>query len=177
MTQPVDISQLSVQELLVLRENINTQMVTRQQVELDKLRADVLELCASRGYTLQQVMAPLRKTAPRKATGADAHFVKGKTYQNPANLTQTWQGFGQRPTWVRDHLAGGGTVAQLELSSAPVTAAAEPPAATPAPVKAVQKPAAKKSAAKKPAPAPKKSPAKPAAKKAAAPQPPAGAAE
>lgn len=155
----IDISQLSALELKALRDNIETQLVDREALELDKLRADVLELCSSRGYTLQQVMAPLRKKAVKPKS--DTHFVKGQPYRNPEDPTQVWRGFGGRPLWLRDFLAKGGTMAQLTPKAAEPTRTGEPPVGEPAvaavgggpaPTKAKPKatPSAKAKAAAKP---------------------------
>lgn len=129
MTHSVDISQLSVSDLQALRAEIDTQMAARRLAELDKLRADILEMCSARGFTLQEVLAPARKKKNAKDGGPEIHFTKGMTYRNPADPSQTWQGFGQRPSWLRDYLANGGTVEAL---------AAEP-AEAPAPKKAASK--------------------------------------
>lgn len=112
----IDISQLSALELKALRDNIETQLVDREALELDKLRADVLELCSSRGYTLQQVMAPIRKKAVKPKS--DTHFVKGQPYRNPEDPTQVWRGFGGRPIWLREYLAKGGTIELLSPTAA-----------------------------------------------------------
>lgn len=152
----IDISQLSALELKALRENIETQLVDREVMELDKLRADVLELCSSRGYTLQQVMAPLRKKAAKPK--ADAHFVKGQPYRNPEDPTQVWRGFGGRPLWLRNFLAKGGTMEQLTPKVAEPTGTGEPQTAEPAaavegkpvPAKAKPKSASKSKAVAKP---------------------------
>lgn len=155
----IDISQLSALELKALRDNIETQLVDREALELDKLRADVLELCSSRGYTLQQVMAPIRKKAAKPKS--DTHFVKGQPYRNPEDPTQVWRGFGGRPIWLREYLAKGGTMAQLTPKAAEPTGAGEPPVGEPAvaavgggpaPAKAKPKarPSAKTKAAAKP---------------------------
>lgn len=166
----IDISQLSALELKALRENIETQLVDREVMELDKLRADVLELCSSRGYTLQQVIAPLRKKAAKSKS--DTHFVKGQPYRNPEDPTQVWRGFGGRPIWLREYLAKGGTMAQLTPKAVEPTGAGESPVGEPAvaavggksaPAKA--KPKAKSSTKTKAAtkPAPKGQPKKKAA--------------
>lgn len=135
----IDISQLSALELKALRENIETQLVDREVFELDKLRADVLELCSSRGYTLQQVMAPLRKKAAKPKS--DTHFVKGQPYRNPEDPTQVWRGFGGRPLWLRNFLAKGGAMEQLTPKAAEPAGTGEPQAAEPAAVEAKPVPA------------------------------------
>lgn len=116
----IDISQLSALQLKALRDSIESQLVDRELIELDKLRAEILELCSSRGYTLQQVIAPLKKKTS-KAKNAGPHFVKGQLYQNPDNPAESWKGFGGRPLWLRDFLAKGGSIEQLTPSAPSVS--------------------------------------------------------
>jgi len=39
-------------------------------------------------------------------------------YRNPADPAQHWNGHGRRPQWVEQHLARGGTLAELEMKPA-----------------------------------------------------------
>lgn len=118
MTTP-DISNLSAAQLKALKDSIDQQIVEREAAELSALRADVLQLCAARGYTLQQVLDSVRKPGGKPAF----HFIRGQIYSNPDDPTQTWRGFGGRPLWLRDFLEKGGAPKTLLKTS---TQEAEP---------------------------------------------------
>ena len=66
-----------------------------------------MELAASRGFSIQQILKPEVKT-PKK---------NGKTYINPNNDKQTWTGHGKRPGWVVEFLNNGGDLKSIESSA------------------------------------------------------------
>jgi len=98
----ISIDGLSAIELKALRENIDKTIIKRREEDLDALRAEIIELVASRGYSLQEVMA--RATKSKAPT---ASYVRGKTYRHPDDPTKTWLCTGSRPQWVRDVLGSG----------------------------------------------------------------------
>lgn len=42
--------------------------------------------------------------------------ASGPQYRNPENSAETWSGRGQKPTWVREALARGVILSELEIS-------------------------------------------------------------
>ncbi len=98
----INLSELSVAELDRLKNNIDSAINNRMQVELMAVRDQLDALVESSGYTLQQILdaKPVRKTVQPK-------------YRNPSNPDNTWTGRGRRPLWVEKCLSEGKTLDDL----------------------------------------------------------------
>lgn len=104
----LDISILSASELRDLRANIDKTIELREKEELAQLRAEIIDIVTSRGYTLQQIMDFKTNSAQSPA------FTRGKHYADPANPKQVWKCTGSRPLWVRNLLANGVTLIEVD---------------------------------------------------------------
>ena len=115
-----------------------------RQFDLDSMdEADLRQLIAIATETLDRRIAQRAKQTLKEAkrlaaeVGFDVSFTKavepegkgrgkgtgtrGKAvqkYQNPENPTETWSGRGRPPKWVQAALAGGRTMADLQIEAA-----------------------------------------------------------
>ena len=81
-----DISALCLTDLMALRERVEAEIHDRRLEYERSLRA--------RGGMTER---------------------DGPRYGNPTNPAETWSGQGRRPAWVEEALAGGATLAELEV--------------------------------------------------------------
>lgn len=111
----VDISGLSIGDLeqLAVAAKARIEVLKRQQfaevrrsleAQAKEAGFDIYELFAGRGA--RTAMAPTSDQAKR--------FVAPK-YRNPINHLQTWTGRGKQPHWVRDAIAAGKTLDDLQI--------------------------------------------------------------
>lgn len=88
-------------------------LIARKQALIDAKRGDKLkearDLIKQFGFTASEL--GLSKEGVKKEK------VRGEAkYANPANPNQTWVGGkGARPLWVKEHLAKGGKLEELEI--------------------------------------------------------------
>jgi DNA-binding protein H-NS len=99
----IDLSKLSIEELQSLARDIETEVVSRREVERDRVLSQMRELASSLGMTLEEVVRGEKGKGPTVA-------VK---YRNPENPVLTWSGRGKRPSWVNEALAAGKTLEDL----------------------------------------------------------------
>lgn len=100
-----DLSKLSLEELQALARDIETEIVSRREVERERVLNQMRELAASLGLTLEEVV----KGARNKGTIAPK-------YRHPANPVLTWSGRGKRPGWVNEAIAAGMTMDDLAVA-------------------------------------------------------------
>ena len=101
----IDLSRLSLEELQTLARDIETEIVSRREVERERVLNQMRELAASLGLTLEEVV----KGERNKGTIAPK-------YRHPANPVLTWSGRGKRPAWVNEAVAGGMTMDDLAVN-------------------------------------------------------------
>jgi DNA-binding protein H-NS len=97
----LDLGNLSVAELRVLVKNIHLEIEKRESNNKKVVFEQIKELAQKAGMTVEEVAAMGRKARPKSLKRA------GATYVNPQDSKQTWSGKGRRPTWLKDLLASG----------------------------------------------------------------------
>ncbi len=104
----MDLSKLSIKEMLSLADEISVEVEKRKQSDkLSALQA-IKALAASQGYSLEELLnIPAGKASPAKTPVA----VK---YRHPTNAALAWKGRGRTPKWVTQWLADGGTLEMLK---------------------------------------------------------------
>lgn len=111
----LDISKLSIEELDELTAAAAKRREALEQERCDAVVEQVKALAAEADVPIPYIVERLggKKKAKKKAGGTLA-----PKYRNPADHSQTWAGRGKQPAWVKDHLAGGGTLDELKISAA-----------------------------------------------------------
>ena len=87
----MDISNLTIDELVKLRDDVAGRLVGLIKARQGELQAEAERLAALNGKTV----------------------LKPK-YAHPTQSNQTWHGRGSKPRWVEDWLREGGTLEQLK---------------------------------------------------------------
>lgn len=103
-----DLSKLSIEELQALAQDIEREIVSRREAERERVLAQMRELAASLGLSLEDVL--------RQERGKSGGIVPPK-YRNPNDPSLTWTGRGKRPTWVNEALAAGKSLEDLAITS------------------------------------------------------------
>jgi DNA-binding protein H-NS len=94
----IDLSKLSIEELETLAKDIQTEVVTRREAERERVLAQMRELAAGLGLTLEEVV---RLERGKGVTGVLPR------YRHPDDPSLTWSGRGKRPAWINEALAAG----------------------------------------------------------------------
>ena len=94
----IDLSKLSIEELETLAKDIQTEVVTRREAERERVLAQMRELAAGLGLTLEEVV--------RLERGKGITAVLPR-YRHPDDPSLTWSGRGKRPAWLTEALAAG----------------------------------------------------------------------
>ena len=105
------ISELSLEELVALRAEVESLIEQKQREARKILYGQMQAMAQSAGF--ESVDAFLADYRGRKV-GVSAEFKPLPKYRNPGNHKQTWTGQGRRPNWVLAHLSGGGRMEELE---------------------------------------------------------------
>ena len=108
----IDLSQLSAAELEQLQKEAANRLERVREEERQAVFAKIEDLAKSLGLSRADLVA--HYGAKRRATGKKA----APKYRNLNDSAQTWTGRGRKPAWVTEHLAKGGTLDQLAISSA-----------------------------------------------------------
>lgn len=103
-----DFNALSETEIQALIDNAGKALKDRQMSKRKEVVAQIKDLAASIGVTVEIIEGESKKTA--KA----ASKVAAK-YRNPADSNQTWTGRGLAPKWMQDLLAAGRDKAEFEI--------------------------------------------------------------
>jgi DNA-binding protein H-NS len=147
----INVKQLNLRDIKRLAAQLEQRRKALETGGVEKCRAQVLKLIASHDLSPEDVLGPegakvvqtgqatrsARKSAGRakKAKAASATGTKiAPKYQHPNNPELRWTGRGIKPAWVRDWLAGGGTMEALLIvkPTDSTTVNATPPTTTPA---------------------------------------------
>ena len=98
----INLNELSVEQLEVLKNDIDKAVEGKKVSELLEVRAKLDELIDNSPFTLEEVLEAEKMRKP----------VAPK-YRNPADANETWTGRGRRPRWVDEYLDQGGTLDQV----------------------------------------------------------------
>ncbi|WP_148717144.1 H-NS histone family protein [Chitinolyticbacter meiyuanensis] len=96
----MDLSNLSLPEMYQLQKDLSAEIEQRKVSDKKNLIAELQNLAAAKGFSLQDVLGGALSTKAAKSTGI-------AQFRNPADASQTWTGRGRKPQWVQDWLQAG----------------------------------------------------------------------
>lgn len=104
----IDITKLSLGELLTLQKNIALEVPRRMLAERQQVIADLKKMAEDRGFNLHDLLGT-KGGKPEKAARAP---IAAK-YRSADG--KEWTGRGRKPQWVVEHLAKGGKLEDLAV--------------------------------------------------------------
>ena len=104
----INLSVLSIEELLKLEQDIKGERERRQHEERAALMQQAQDLAKRHGITLDELLRPSKK---QRATPSPK-------YRNPDNPEETWTGRGKKPQWIQEKLESGVALETLQISKA-----------------------------------------------------------
>lgn len=107
----MDLQNLDIPQLRQLLLDVQTEMKTREQEELQKARDEIRSIAERVGLPLDALMSVSAK-AKKQPTKVSAQ------YRNPDDASAQWTGRGRQPKWVKDFIEAGGTLDQLRIAQA-----------------------------------------------------------
>ncbi len=110
-TKQIDLSELSLIDLIALQEALPAIIEKAKMNEKANLREKMQALAAESGFELSELFA----VQPKKKKSKQIGFIKAK-YHNLSNTDQTWTGRGRKPKWATKHIKNGGTLQELLIS-------------------------------------------------------------
>jgi len=108
----MDISTLSFAELNNLRIEIDKQIAARKRQEKMQVIDQIKALAASKGYSLDELVA---EKFPSASAGTGPARKVAPKYAHPSNKALTWTGRGKQPRWVRELIEGGKSLENLAI--------------------------------------------------------------
>lgn len=93
-----DLKSMSPDELRELRSQIEAELKKREAKEKQEARKKILEIANTHGINIADLAS------------------KERQYRNPDNQWESWNGRGRKPKWVKDWLAKGRSLEELEVS-------------------------------------------------------------
>lgn len=108
--KPFDLTNYSIAELKGLQHDIEREIKSRQQQDLQNAREQILAIAQSTGLSIDELLTLNGK----KSKGSTGQKVRAQ-YQNPDDSSRTWTGRGRQPKWVVDALASGKTLDDLRM--------------------------------------------------------------
>ena len=104
-TRQINLSTYSLAELRLLNNKVADQINVAEAKLLEEARCRIHEIAREAGIPIEQLMAH-----PRKERRSVSIYV------NPDDATQTWNGIGRKPAWIKVWLDGGISLADLRAS-------------------------------------------------------------
>ncbi len=106
----MDLSKLSIEELLNLQSRIPAEIEARKEQDRQQLLKQISELASKHGYSIADILGKQpSNSAPKTRRVATIKF------RNPAEFSQTWTGRGRKPTWVKEWLEKGNSIESLKV--------------------------------------------------------------
>lgn len=103
-----DLLNYSLVELRQLDAQIIEELKTRHYLGVSQAREQILHIAQSTGLSIKELL-----------TGKGPKTTSSKTvpvkFQHPDDPTKKWTGRGRQPTWVKDWIASGKTLADASL--------------------------------------------------------------
>ncbi len=103
MARIPNIDDLTLPQLLKLKEDLASTIAERQSEEKAGLKAKMAALAKEAGVSIDELFGTGKRRVSQKRSSA------GVAYRNPANPDETWTGRGRRPQWLVERLAKRGT--------------------------------------------------------------------
>ena len=107
----IDLSALSVSDLLSLQKQLVLEVPRRMAIERQKVVEDLKKMAAERGFDLDELLGAKVKPAGKSAAGARGPVAA--KYRSAEG--KEWSGRGRKPSWVAEHLAAGGKLEDLAI--------------------------------------------------------------
>lgn len=101
-TRQINLNTYSLPELRLLNKRVADQISTTERNLVENARRRVHEIAREAGVPVERLIAKPRKE--RKPASI---------YVNPDDETQTWNGIGRKPAWIKVWLDGGIPLADL----------------------------------------------------------------
>ncbi len=101
----VNLSGMSSRELKALKRKIDKEMEKRIKDEKKKAREALRKTAKEHGFSLNELVGGSKG---RSATAA-------AKYRHPEDTGKTWSGKGRQPNWVKEWLAKGRKLADLQI--------------------------------------------------------------
>lgn len=99
-----DLEELGYHKLLQLSKNIDAAIKEIRKKNKKEVRDKIIMMAHENGYKLSELFPEHFGENGSKKDKSKSRF---KTYRNPHNENQIWQGGGPRPKWVKEALAQG----------------------------------------------------------------------
>lgn len=106
----IDLASYNLSELKGLQHDIEKEIKSRQQGELENARQQVLAIAKGAGISIDELLT----TGTKKSNKGKGQKVQAQ-YQNPADNDQTWTGRGRQPKWIAEGIAGGKTLDDFRI--------------------------------------------------------------
>jgi len=106
----IDLSAYKISELKGLQLDIEQEIKTRQQGDLEKARKQILAIAEEAGMPVEELLA-LSKKKSSKGKGQKVE----PQYQNPDDQAQTWSGRGRQPRWIAEGIANGKQLSDFRI--------------------------------------------------------------
>jgi DNA-binding protein H-NS len=104
----VDLSTLTIEELEILRNDIDAEKMRRREEERERLSAEVHAAAARYSMSVNQFL---------KAGAKKRRVAAAPKFRNPDNPKEIWSGRGKKPAWVQKALADGIELTSLECTT------------------------------------------------------------
>lgn len=108
----MDLSPLSLSDLRALSEQVKVEMKNREQQEITKAREQIMSIAQSLGVPLTQILQTAGQSKGKVGKPAD---IK---YRHPENAEKPWTGRGRQPAWIKEWVAAGKSLEELEVTKA-----------------------------------------------------------
>jgi DNA-binding protein H-NS len=104
----IDLDSLTIAELHSLVDNAKNRIADLERTRLADVRYRLEAQARAAGFDIADLFPRLRSKSVATAPSS------GAKYRNPINPRESWGGLGKRPTWLRDALAAGKSLADFE---------------------------------------------------------------
>lgn len=105
----IELSSLSLEELVSLIDEAKALIVEKQELEIQKGYLQVVQIANELGLSVEELMARGRGVIPK----AKVKKPVEPRYRNPLNAAETWTGRGKQPRWVQEKISRGITLEDM----------------------------------------------------------------
>lgn len=107
----IDLEALSDDELSMLIEQARQILKFRKETQRQEAIDEIQRLAVTHGLNVD-----IKQRARRARRGRKSTEPREPKYRNPNNTEQTWVGIGPKPKWLKQYIAEGGSIKELEIS-------------------------------------------------------------
>lgn len=101
-----DLINNSFSELAVFQELVQKAIESKKHLEKEEAREKIKSIAEESGFSLGELFNRKIKASKTKAP------IK---YQHPDDASLTWAGRGRKPKWIKEYLATGKSLADVEI--------------------------------------------------------------